>query len=122
MIDVTMKNGECEKWNVQGTAADLMAELGTLLSNIYDGVLNNALNELGPKVGEEVVHNRMRKYFIHTLATSMALTDAQVTKERLKKDIREADNGPEAFTLSEFFEMLYGDRKEDEDEHGNKST
>lgn len=99
-----------------------MAELGTLLSNIYDGVLNNALDELGPKIGQEVVHNRIKKFFIHTLATSMALTDTQVMTERLKKDIREADNGPEDFTLSEFFEMLYGHGKEDKDEHGNKGT
>lgn len=121
MIDITIKNGECEKWNVEGTTAELLAELGTLISNIYDGVVTEAINTIGKMIGKERAHNGVRKHFIHTLAATLALTDAQIMNEQIKKDIREADNSTDDFTLSDFFKMLYGERGNN-DEHGNKST
>ena len=121
MIDVKINGSKCDRWEVFGTTSDILAELASIISNVYRSTVEHALEDknLCSAMSKQEIHQKIRMHFVETMAMTIALTDsdiAQAQLEKLKKDISEADNTDDGITLtlSEFMEMLLG-KKEDED-------
>lgn len=122
MINVTIDKGECKKWDVYGTTTDVLAEMVSIVSNIYANVLTDALEDktLCSKLSKKEIHSSVRAKFLDLLAYSLATIDKEVIKEQFKKTISEADNTTDDMpsSLSELMDLLFGRKeKEDGDKH-----